>query len=158
MKDGTKIPMDNGWKSSLWWLKLNIGKPRRSSAAGYDKSGFCQKVSGCCFVIRMDFLQQINFFDEYPFLYCEEAILAAQVKAAGKKMFYVAEKQAVHRHVAGEKGNPIPKIKQFFRSRKYYHWQYTEDNVLLKSIATASWFLWCWRLILFTKLKSVLKK
>ena len=46
------------------------------------------KVSGCCLMLRMSFLRQINYLDERVFLYCEEPILSAKVKRADAKIVY----------------------------------------------------------------------
>lgn len=86
----------------------------------YTKSECCEKVSGCCFIIRLSFAQDIGFFDEKVFLYSEEPILAKQVINRGYKMYYLANAQAVHCHIKSEKGDPKKRIYLFEKSRKYY--------------------------------------
>lgn len=95
-------------KNKIWFLM------------DYTKSGYCEKVSGCCFMIRLSFAQDIEFFDEKVFLYSEEPILAKQVINRGHKMYYLANTQAVHRHIKSEKGDPKKRIGLFEKSRKYY--------------------------------------
>ena len=105
------LKMDGNWKCSFDWTKALLKKSDIESydfIDDYEKSHQCAKVSGCCLLLRMSFVEQIGYFDEYPFLYCEEAILARQVEMAGKKMYYLADVQAVHRHIKSEKGDPVP--------------------------------------------------
>ncbi len=119
---------DRGWKSGFEFIKGLFKKVADLNATGFNYSRVCEKVSGCCFMIRMEFLQEIGFFDEYPFLYCEEAILAAQVKQLKKKMFYIAEAQAIHRHIKSSKVAPVQMIKEWRRSRIYFQKKYAKDN------------------------------
>lgn len=82
-------------------------------------SRYCEKVSGCFFLIRMSFLKDIGFFDENIFLYCEEPILSYQVKSANRRMYYLAETYVVHRHLKAEKGNSSKRMKLLWKSQKY---------------------------------------
>jgi GT2 family glycosyltransferase len=118
------------------------------------QSQVCEKVSGCCFMIRMDFLQEIGFFDEYPFLYCEEAILAVQVKQHDKKMFYIADTQAVHRHVKKVKGNSIALLKHYRKSRIYFHKQYVKDNFLGYAFFYLMFHCWFGAMLFVKKIRA----
>lgn len=135
------MKLDGDWRNSWSWL-WNIFK--KSSIDTYDfidnfkESHFCYKVSGCCFLCRISFLQMIGFLDEYPFLYCEEAILSRQVQRTGYKMFYDASLQAVHRHIRSVKGNPIARFKQWERSRIYFLKQYSDDSWIGKMLSVGS--------------------
>lgn len=86
----------------------------------YTHSGYCEKLSGCCFLISLAFVGQIDFFDENVFLYCEESILSKQVSLIGKRMYYYSDAKAIHRHIKSEKGNPHDRLKALFKSRDYY--------------------------------------
>lgn len=119
------------WKSSFGWLTGLFKKQPKDTYSFIDnwqESHECEKVSGCCFLIRMSFLKKIGFFDENVFLYCEEAILSKQVERAGMKMYYTAECQAVHNHVTSAQGNPIPRFKNWRKSRIYYIKKYSNDS------------------------------
>ncbi len=122
---------DGGWRGSFGWITGIFGG-RKGGAPdfidNYAQSHYCHKVSGCCFLIRVSLLETIGFFDEYPFLYCEEAILSRQVEMAGSRMFYTADSQAIHMHVKSAKGNPLPRFKQWKRSRTYFIKRYSGDN------------------------------
>jgi len=111
----------------LFWLITTFRnrKAKMWCHENYKKSTFCEKIAGCCFIIRIDFLKEIGFFDENIFLYSEEAILAKTVKNNNKKIYYLATVYAIHRHIEKEKGNSIKRIETSFRSRKYYLQNYS---------------------------------
>lgn len=96
-----------------WWL------------GDYRHSGYCEKLHGCCFMIRISFLRSINFLDESTFLYSEEPILASQVKNMGKKLYYISDVQIIHNHKKATKGNPAKKWKILSKSRAYYLKKYS---------------------------------
>lgn len=106
----------------LFWpiTTLRNRKKKAWFLMDYTKSECCEKVSGCCFIIRLSFARDIGFFDEKVFLYSEEPILAKQVINRGYKMYYLANAQAVHCHIKSEKGDPKKRIYLFEKSRKYY--------------------------------------
>lgn len=117
------------WEELLW--PLTTFKNRKNNMwflDDYTKSSFCEKISGCCFMIRISFLQEIGFFDEGTFLYCEEPIIAKQVKKLGMRIYYYAEAQAFHRHIKSEKGNAKKRMQLLFQSRDYYLSKYSGYN------------------------------
>lgn len=148
---------DGNWRSSFGWIKDILGKKKKSDAYdfidNYKESHYCHKVSGCCFMIKTAFLEQINFFDEKVFLYCEEAILSRQVEIAGKKMYYLATAQAVHRHVKSEKGNPMKRFKTWGKSRCYFIDHYSQDSWIGKQIAKLSMKMYVLAFVIYNKLK-----
>ncbi|RKE79225.1 glycosyltransferase family 2 protein [Rhizobium sp. AG855] len=94
------------------------GNPKPGRPTGNDK------LSGCCFLVRSTFLERIGYFDENVFLYCEEAILAEQVRRAGLNSVYTGEISAVHAHRTAEKGDPVRRLSLWAQSRRYYHARY----------------------------------
>lgn len=115
------------FEEMFWFIELIKNKlhPGCWYVTDHTKSGYCEKVSGCCFLIKLAFIQQIGFLDEHTFLYCEEPILAKQVQKYGKKMLYIAELQAFHNHIKSAKGNSTERMKIFAMSRNYYLSQYS---------------------------------
>ena len=97
-----------------------------------------EKVSGACFMIRTDFLQRINFFDESVFLYCEEAILMAQVRAAGWHMIIEPRIQALHAHKSGAKGDPLLRFRGWMESRSRFHKLYSGYGIVQKTLLAGS--------------------
>lgn len=150
---------DGNWRTSFGWVTSLLRSQKRAEAydfiGDYAVSGYCAKVSGCCLMLRCSFLQEIGYFDEYPFLYCEEAILASQVARAGKRMYYLADTQAIHRHIKSEKGDPVKRFKHWQRSRIYFYRKYSSDSWLGRQISIFSMrmYVFC-----FTVYKKVIKK
>ena len=148
---------DGNWRSSFGWVKDFLGKRKKNDAYdfidNYKENHYCHKLSGCCFMIRISFLKSIAFFDEKVFLYCEEAILSRQVEISGKKMYYLATAQAIHRHVKSEKGDPVKRFKTWGKSRCYYIDIYSKDHWLGKQIAKLSMKLYVLTFTLYNKIK-----
>lgn len=111
----------------LCWPLESIARKmkKKSSYLGENKTGYCEKVSGCCFFVQMEFVAQIGYLDENVFLYCEEPILASTVKKYGFKEWYVRELTAYHMHIKSEKGNPRKRLQLFRESRRYYWKNYS---------------------------------
>lgn len=147
---------DGDWKGSLGWITSLFRKKKEDTYDFIDNYGanhYCSKVSGCCFLIRMDFVQSIGFFDEQVFLYCEEAILSRQVEQAGKKMYYLADVQAVHAHIKSEKGNPIKRFQNWKRSRLYYIDRYSGDSWWGRQIAKCSMRMYVRLMVLYNRVR-----
>lgn len=149
---------EGDWRSSFGWIKEILGKKKKSDAYdfidNYKENHYCHKIGGCCFMIRMSFLKEINFFDEGVFLYCEEAILSRQVELAGKKMYYLATAQAVHRHIKSEKGDPVKRFRTWGKSRCYFIDHYSDDHWFGKQIAKLSMKLYVATFTLYNKIKK----
>lgn len=145
---------DGNWTTSFNWVK---GLFRKKNIDAYEfidnhkESHYCAKISGCCLMVRMDFIREIGFFDEYPFLYCEEPILSRQVEIAGKRMYYTVEAKAIHRHIASTKGDPVKRFHHWKRSRIYFINRYSGDSWIGKKIA-------CFSMQLYVRLFSLGKK
>lgn len=133
---------EGNWRSSFGWIKDILRRKQKNEAYDFidnhKDSHYCHKISGCCLMLRMSFIKEIGFFDEKVFLYCEEAILSRQVEIAGKKMYYLATAQAVHRHVKSDKGDPVKRFKAWGKSRCYFIDRYSNDSWLGKQIAKLS--------------------
>ena len=149
---------EGNWRGSFGWIKDIFGNKNKKNDAykfidNHKESHYCHKVSGCCFMIRTAFLKEINFFDEKVFLYCEEAILSRQVEMTGKRMYYLATAQAVHRHVKNEKGDPVKRFKTWGKSRCYFIDHYSKDHWLGKQIAKLSMKMYVATFTLYNRLK-----
>lgn len=149
---------DGNWRDSFNWIG---GLFKRKKSDVYDfidnhrASHYCWKVSGCCLMVRLSFILEISYFDEYPFLYCEEAILSRQVEAADKRMFYTTKAQAIHRHIKSAKGSPIKLFKQWKRSRIYFIKRYSGDTWYGKELAIFSMNLYTVLMIGINRLKGI---
>lgn len=105
--------------------------PRRGPASITGDA--VERVSGACFLVRAGFLEEIGFFDEGVFLYCEESILAAQVRDRKKRIVYRPELRVLHAHDTSRKGDPVRRFAAWARSRAYYHRTYTRYGPLRRA-------------------------
>ena len=101
-------------------------------------SKYCRCLNGCCFLIKMNFIERIGFFDENTFLYGEEPILGSQVEENGKKMFYAADTFAVHAHLKSKEGSSAFCNKHWKHSRLYYVKRYSKLPWIKKQLALMS--------------------
>ena len=95
-----------------------------------DREYDCETVHGCCFMIRTDFLESIDYFDEGTFLYFEEMILGRQIKDRGKSCGLLTSVVVDHvggaatrkRTLKGELKVQMELIKsQLYYCRQYLH-------------------------------------
>lgn len=145
---------DGNWRSSFGWITGFFRKKRADTydfIDNYRDNHICSKVSGCCFLVRLDFVKSIGYFDENVFLYCEEAILSRQVEQYNMRMYYLADIQAVHAHVKNEKGDPVARFKHWKKSRLYFIDRYSGDSWIGKKIASFSMSLY---VLVYTILKK----
>lgn len=94
----------------------------------YDKKIIISgMVSGCCFLIRTKLLKEIGYLDENVFLYHEEDILGAMIRATNK--YYVCLDPAAEIvHLGGKstiKSSVFIRYHEF-KSGMYYIWRYTD--------------------------------
>lgn len=154
------IKRDGDWGESFGWiygfLKLKMNDTY-DFIENYKENHYCSKVSGCCLLVRLDFIENIEFFDENVFLYCEEAILSRQVEHASKRMFYLATTQAVHRHIKSEKGNPVKRLKAWRKSRTYFIQNYSDDSKCGKYISIISLWIYLSIIIGSNQIKQLWK-
>lgn len=99
-----------------------------------DKTGYCEKVSGCCFFIKSEFVIQINFLNENIFMYSEEAILAKQVNNLNYRQLYISGITAYHEHYFNSKENVNKRMINKIESRNYYIENYSELNKFQKKM------------------------
>ena len=149
---------EGNWRNSFGWIKDILHRKQKNEAYDFidnhKESHYCHKISGCCLMLRMSFIKEIGFFDEKVFLYCEEAILSRQVEIAGKKMYYLATAQAVHRHVKSDKGDPVKRFKAWGKSRCYFIDRYSNDSWLGKQIAKLSMRMYVTTFILYNHIRK----
>jgi GT2 family glycosyltransferase len=107
----------------LWprhMLRRFLGKVTYVLRVPQDTPTPVPKVSGCCLMLRLEFLRRTGNLDENVFLYSEEPILSAQARATGGRILYVPMVTAVHAHVPSEKGNRARRMLRSIESRQYY--------------------------------------
>jgi GT2 family glycosyltransferase len=125
----------------LWPVEMifaGLFRLRKTAPPPPDALCRIDKASGACFMIRTEFLQQVGFFDESVFLYCEESILMAQVQAAGWHILMDPSIEALHAHRVGAKGDPLPRFQTWAESRSKFHKSYGGYNTFQQSLLTFS--------------------
>lgn len=91
-------------------------------------------ISGAIFAARMSDFNELNFFDEYTFLYFEEYILSEKAAFAGKKMAFIPQAEVLHFHGASTgTGFNFKTRCENWRSEVYF-WK--------KYIQISRWKLW----------------
>lgn len=148
---------DGDWRSSFGWISAFFRKKKADTydfIDNYAESHYCSKVSGCCLLVRMDFMESIGYFDERVFLYCEEAILSRQVEREGMKMYYIADARAIHAHVKSEKGDPVARFRHWKRSRFHYIDNYSGDSRLGRMMAKLSMTVYVFTITALLRMKK----
>lgn len=104
-----------------------------------NETGYCEKLSGCCFFISKEFLEKNDYLDENVFMYCEEPILSKCVFKQGYKELYIKDVTANHEHYSAQKqGTSCTRMTMFIKSRMYYINKYSGYHWLVKNLALLS--------------------
>lgn len=124
----------------LWPVRMITARLWRAPAGPQPPTATSQvdKVSGACFMIRSDFLRLIGFFDTSVFLYCEESILRAQVRALGWHMMMEPGLEALHAHRSSAKGSPLARFRFWAQSRRQFHRDHGGYGPLRRALLTGS--------------------
>lgn len=88
------------------------------------------KVSGCCLLLTMSFLELNDYLDEGVFLYCEEPILTACVRKVNGLIVFTPGLSVVHAHITSQKSDPSLRMLAFIKSRKYYLKYFSSYNAI----------------------------
>lgn len=128
------------WPISAVRRRLGLGGNYIIPVSG-DVTITVPKVSGCCLMIRTEFLLESGLLDENVFLYCEEPILSSQVSRAGKKIVFNPALSAVHAHHAEKKGNSSNHMLLFIKSRRYYLTHYSSYGAVKKILMLFSYYI-----------------
>lgn len=133
--------LNRGWKfqnafvdslSNINYIGRYFKKKRLYKDEHYNgKFSEVDVVSGCFFMVKAKYFEQINYFDENIFLYYEENIIAKRLKKIGKKILINNNVTVVHNHsVSVDKSlNKINKFKRLTKSQRYYHKNYNKTGI-----------------------------
>lgn len=149
--------LNRGWKipTSCQDILLNIpilykivAKRLNYSDLYYQKELVeVEAVSGCFFLTKLNVLKEVNYFDESVFLYYEENILAAKLKAKNKTVAINTTVTVLHNHsVTVDKNiNHYKKYRILKQSQYYFEKTYNSANfferVLLKITISVGSFI-----------------
>lgn len=151
MPDGTRQnPMrECTYVEDLLWpldsIKYKLGLHKGYLAE--DCTGYCEKLSGCCFFIKAMFLIENGYLDDIVFMYCEEAILARQVESRGYKELYIKELTANHQHFYSQKESNSKRMIMLANSRSYYLRKYSGYGGIMLQLVLLSKKVqkWLWK-------------
>lgn len=125
----------------IFW-PFEIVKQKMGLWDGYhskNETGYCEKLSGCCFFVSKEFLEKNDYLDENVFMYCEEPILSKSVSRHRYRELYIKEVTANHEHYSAQKqGTSSTRMTMFIKSRMYYINKYSGYNWLVKNLALLS--------------------
>lgn len=123
-----------------------------------ETSKYCRCLNGCCLMIKMSFISDVNFFDENTFLYGEEPMLGSLVEEKCKKMYYTTETYAIHAHMKSKEGSTSFCNKHWKHSRLYYVKRYSRLPWIKKQFALMSIRLYFISLSLKQRISSWAKR
>ncbi len=128
----------------FWPATLILSKIKKDNrfVMNYKESGYCKKVSGCCFFVDLKKMEEIEFFDEDVFLYSEEPIISSKIYSAGYKIYYSKDIKVKHNHIADEKGNIKKRLAQYTDSRRYYFENYKYKNKKIRKCFAVKSIKW----------------
>lgn len=110
---------------SVWDLTLGmLSYKRRGRAEEEAKKGWLHvyRPQGCCMLVDLAKLSQVDYMDEYTFLYCEEIILAERLLKKGYLCACCSETGIIHNHsyTVRKALSKFKYIKANLRSFHYY--------------------------------------
>lgn len=93
-------------------------------------------LSGCFFLLSLEMLKEVNYFDERVFLYYEEAILSKKLQKTGKQIVLDTTVSVFHNHsvTINKNLNRIKKYKTLKKSQRYFQKEYNHANGLIIGI------------------------
>lgn len=97
-----------------------------------DGYGYIWRPQGCCMMVDLMKMKQMDYMDENTFLYCEEPILAEKILRAGYRAACACGVKVIHNHSNTVKSVLTKReiIKIHNKSFKYYLKAYRNYNVL----------------------------
>lgn len=128
----------NVWDSTLGILQFVKKSRIIKDLGGY---GYIYRPQGCCMMVDLKKMNDVDYMDEHTFLYVEEPILAERLLAKGYKCACITNTSVIHNHSTTVKSNiqkkKVQKIKK--ESNTYYMKTYRGYGKI--SIALCNFFM-----------------
>lgn len=94
-------------------------------------------VSGCCFIVNLEKFKEIEYFDEYTFLYFEEYIISFKAKLKNFLIGYDPSAMVIHYHGVSSGGAlNLETRRENFRSEMYFMKKYWKTGKIKR------WIIW----------------
>ena len=103
--DGVVQPLGLQWFPSpfteflkIFFISEEVQKILRHYLPYVDpnESSYVSKLYGGCLVVRKSVLDQVGWFDERFFMYCEDVDLCKRITDAGWQLFYLSDAEIIH--------------------------------------------------------------
>ncbi len=122
---------------------MYLYKKRGRKIQDIDKYGYVYRPQGCCMLVDLNKLNQVDYLDDSTFLYYEEVILAERLLNKGFRCACCTDTSIIHNHSTTVKSsfelNEIIKIKN--KSFSYYLKEYRHYSNLKIKMCCAFNFL-----------------
>lgn len=83
------------WDYTFGYLFYKVKGRKLNLIDGY---GYIWRPQGCCMMVDLEKMNEIDYLDENTFLYCEEPILAEKILSAKYKVACACEIKIIHNH------------------------------------------------------------
>ncbi len=134
-------------KPSFLDLTVLANSYRKKGRKVKDLGGYAYvyRPQGCCMMVDLEKMQEINYMDENTFLYCEEIILAERLDKKNYKCACCLTTKAIHNHSKTVRSvmdkNKITKMNN--NSFRYYLKEYRGFNSVNSNICLFfNWIKW----------------
>ena len=129
-------------KPNFYDMTIGMYSYKKKGRRIEDKGGYgyVYRPQGCCMLVDLNKMHEVDYMDEHTFLYSEEIILAERLLDKRYKCACCTNTSIIHNHSTTVKKN-IEKKKIYkiqMQSFIYYLKEYRKYNVIKKSIC--SWF------------------
>lgn len=127
---------------SLGWLRRYMRRRTKEALLTWDASSDVSlpMLSGCCFLMRRQTIEQIGFFDERFPLYYEDTDLSMRIRKAGLQIVQVQAAQIVHLYnQSGQTDSGLAMERYWISRRLYYQKWYGRLGTFLYD--RCKWFL-----------------
>lgn len=122
----------------ILYIPTKIYRKLKNSMLTYENYTKIYTSIGCFFMISIEYIHEVNFFDEEVFLYTEEHILAEKMKSIEKDLVCANECTIFHDHIILNKENDVTDklrneaIKYFLK--KYLNYSDKKIDLINKGI------------------------
>lgn len=160
----------SAWKLPSFWSYVILSSPLLTRIFGdpliYNNNeidqiqGFTKVdvLPGSFFFITSESIQDVGFFDEGTFLYCEESILAYKLRKKGYSNYLLTNVSFTHLESGSTRS--LKFIKRYImlqRSRKYFLTKYLNVNILGILLFWLVTSLGLFEFLMLSNLKAILK-
>lgn len=133
-------------RPNMWDLTFGMVKYKKKGRAEEQAAKGWLNVyrpQGCCMLMDNDKIAQVDYMDEYTFLYCEEIILAERLLQKGYSCACCSSTSVIHNHSYTVKKalSKVKYVKSNLTSFKYYLKKYRKYNIFSRIMCSGFYAL-----------------